>query len=573
MNAPDHAITAYRPLALDDLAPSGTHIQALRRARFSQPALEELAANIGAHGVLQPVLVRPLNDPACPAGFEIVAGERRWLAAKIAGLEKIPAIVREIADADLVELQLTENLQREDLHPMEEAEGYAELMHQGNASADDVAGLVHKSRSHVYDRLRLLKLQPDAREAFYAGKLDVSRALELARIADADKQARILKLALEENWRHDGPALSVRALREEIAKKKLTLPLADAPFALDDATLLRFLKRKKGVEDCDGLPACVGCPNFAGAGTEADPDVCTEVACYEDKVKDLQRRRRATAEMNGRAIVAGEAAAEILPRKGYVVGHVDLDAPCDDVEFPEPRPEAANDDEYDSPEFQAKLDAYDEREEAWRPPTYRELLGEAAAGAVLVEDPRGKALRELLPLAEAKKALKDKGITLPSHIGAKLPKPYDYKAEQEKYERQREAQRAREETERAWRTKVLQEIHAKFKGPLTQADLADVADALLDGWTEKEGMKRAFGKLPQPHSMKVAELPRLICELLAAGAVGAAHVGPQALLALAKRCKVDVAKIKKACADEARAKTKGEPAAKAKPAKKKGAKK
>lgn len=585
MNAPATAAnlqlppTAFHSLAIDTIAPSRTSIQALRRARFNQDALAELTANVRDLGVLAPILVRPTEDLFMKPGdarFEIVAGERRWLAAKAAGLDHIPCVVREVRDDDLVRLQLIENLHRLDLHEMEEAEGYAQLMHDCDLNAEAVADLVGKSRSHIYGRLKLLQLQPEAREAFYAGTLDASRALELARLTDPKKQAAILKLALQKDWQGDGLQYSVRALRKEIARKGLTLPLDRAPFAQDDATLLRFLKRKKGIEDCEGLPACSECPQRAGAGTPDDPDVCTDVACYHDKEKDLQRRRRAEAEQAGRTIVKVEAG-----RGADVPGFIDLDAEADCDDFPDPEPTFPHDgdlEDFDSesPEYQAYEKAQQEweaRERAWRARTYRQVLADVAITPTLVEDKRGT-LREMLPVKDAQKLLKAKDIALPWHLThTATPVTQDDPVAREA---EREKQRARQEAELAYRQRLLKTVHDKWKPPLKRADLVEIAEDRLDGaWGD--ALVALYGtRPPVPTKMKDDELARLIVVLHVADEADNTWHAPTNLLATAKRLKIDPAKIKKDLAAEARAKAKGLAAPKDKPAtpaKKKAAKK
>ena len=573
MNAPaktaELQISAYRPIAIDDISPSNTHIQAMRRARFNQAALDELSASVRTLGVLQPILVRPhpeseqhKGDPA----FEIVVGERRWLAATAAGLAQIPCVVREVSTADLVKVQLIENLQREELHAMEEAEGYAQLMQDSGTNAEAVAELVGKSRSHVYGRLKLLTLQPDARAAFYAGELDASRALELARLTDPKKQAQILKLALQQNWRGDGPALSVRALREEIAKKGLTLPLDRAPFSLDAANLLRFVKRRKGVENCEALPACLGCPMRAGAGSDDDPDVCTDTACYRDKEKDVQRRRRLEAEQAGRTIVKMDAG-----RGAQLPGYIDLDAEAEFDGYPEPQPEAPEGDDETTPEYQAyevAAQKWEAAEQAWRPRTYRQLLADTQLTPTLIEDKRGT-LREVLPIKEAKKQLAAKNIDLPWYLterstAAAQPDPAKVEAEREK-------QRARQEAETAYRTLLLKAVHDKWKPPLKHDDLVQIAEDLLDGrWGD--ALIAIYGEEP-PVTAKLKDdaLARLIVLLQVADEADNTWHAPTNLLALAKRLKIDPGKIRKELAAEAKAKDK--PAAVKAPAKKKTAKK
>src|SRR4051812_19717214 len=126
------------------------------RKEFSKEALQELADSIREQGIIQPLIVRPKD-----AGYELIAGERRWRAAQLAGLKDVPAIVREADDATVLELALIENLQRENLNPMEEALGYSELISRFSLRQEDVAARVGKSRAVVANALRLLKLHPD----------------------------------------------------------------------------------------------------------------------------------------------------------------------------------------------------------------------------------------------------------------------------------------------------------------------------------------------------------------------------------------------------------------------------
>ncbi len=143
------------------------------RSRFDEAALEELAASIREKGLLQPVLVRPKGD-----GYELVAGERRFRAAQRAGLSEVPAIVRELDDRSALELALVENLQREDLSPVEEARGYARLSEMG-LSHEEIARRVGKSRSAVTNALRLLQLPEEALVALEEGRITAGHARAL----------------------------------------------------------------------------------------------------------------------------------------------------------------------------------------------------------------------------------------------------------------------------------------------------------------------------------------------------------------------------------------------------------
>jgi ParB family chromosome partitioning protein len=151
----------------------------------SEESIAELAESIGERGVLQPILLRPHGD-----GFEIIAGERRWRAAQRARLHSIPAIVRDYDDAATAEIALIENIQREDLNAIEEAQGYRQLIEQHGHNADDIGLLVHKSRSHVANLLRLLDLPQFVRDSLIRGEITMGHARAIATAADPEALAR-----------------------------------------------------------------------------------------------------------------------------------------------------------------------------------------------------------------------------------------------------------------------------------------------------------------------------------------------------------------------------------------------
>jgi ParB family chromosome partitioning protein len=155
------------------------------RVQFEEQAIDELADSIAERGVLQPILLRPHGD-----GFEIVAGERRWRAAQRARLHSIPAIVREIDDGTAAEIALIENVQREDLNPLEEAEGYRQLIERHGHTQEAVAKLVHKSRSHVANLLRLLDLPALVRETLLRGDISMGHARAVAGAPDPEALTR-----------------------------------------------------------------------------------------------------------------------------------------------------------------------------------------------------------------------------------------------------------------------------------------------------------------------------------------------------------------------------------------------
>jgi ParB family chromosome partitioning protein len=155
------------------------------RLQFTEDSIAELAESISERGVLQPILLRPVGD-----GYEIIAGERRWRAAQRARLHTIPAIVRDVDDAVTAEIALIENIQREDLNAIEEAEGYRQLIDLHGHSQDDIGKLVHKSRSHVANLLRLLDLPPFVRESLVQGHISMGHARA---VATADEPESLVK--------------------------------------------------------------------------------------------------------------------------------------------------------------------------------------------------------------------------------------------------------------------------------------------------------------------------------------------------------------------------------------------
>jgi ParB family transcriptional regulator, chromosome partitioning protein len=169
-------------LPIEQLRPSGQN----PRKAFDDVELAELADSIRSKGLLQPILVRP--DPA-RGGYEIVAGERRWRAAQKASLHNVPVIVRELTDQEVLELAIIENVQRADLNPIEEATGYSQLMEQFGYTQEQVAEVIGKSRSHLANTLRLLKLPESVRTMVREGKLSAGHARTLVGRDDAETLA------------------------------------------------------------------------------------------------------------------------------------------------------------------------------------------------------------------------------------------------------------------------------------------------------------------------------------------------------------------------------------------------
>jgi len=155
------------------------------RRRFDDASMTELADSIAARGLLQPIVVRPRGGR-----YQIVAGERRWRAAQRAGLHEIPVVIKDIPDSSTLELALVENIQREDLNPIEEASSYQRLMRDFGHSQDELGRIVNKSRSHVANLVRLLDLPAAVRDMVAEGRLSMGHARALVTAADPEALAR-----------------------------------------------------------------------------------------------------------------------------------------------------------------------------------------------------------------------------------------------------------------------------------------------------------------------------------------------------------------------------------------------
>jgi ParB family chromosome partitioning protein len=168
--------------------------------------LEELAASVRVHGVLQPIVVRP-----APGGYEIVAGERRWRAAVLAGLPTVPAVVRQVGELESLAMALVENLQRQDLNPVERARAYRRLSQEFGLTQQEIAGLVGRSQPSVANTLRLLALPQEVLERVERGELSEAHARLLLEVPDQARQVELARLASEGRLSTGELARAVRA--------------------------------------------------------------------------------------------------------------------------------------------------------------------------------------------------------------------------------------------------------------------------------------------------------------------------------------------------------------------------
>jgi ParB family chromosome partitioning protein len=237
------------------------------RRQFDEMKLAELADNIRLHGVLQPILVRPMPGGE-PDAFELVAGARRFRASKLAGRETIPASIRELTDTECLELQLIENLQRADVHELDEARRYAALMQlqPDTYTVETLAEKIGRSEKYVYARLRLTHLVDEIQQAFYVGKLTVAHAFEIARLQREDQrralaecfpQHRTTAAVLKDK---KAEAVTVRSLRDWI-EREIHLDISHAPFDTQDENLL------------PAAGSCAPCPKRTGNNPLLFPEV------------------------------------------------------------------------------------------------------------------------------------------------------------------------------------------------------------------------------------------------------------------------------------------------------------
>jgi ParB family chromosome partitioning protein len=266
-------LTEYRDVPLALLSESTIN----PRERFDEDGLKELAESIRTHGILSPLLVRPKNE----RGFEIVFGARRYRAARIAEVATAPVRIKNMTDAEVIESQLVENLQREEVHPMEEARGFKALLdlEEAKYSIEQIAAKVGKPPAYIAHRLKLTDLILAVVEAFYRNEIGLGHALLLAKLP-ADQQEEGMSACFKEVYGEgDKPArvlLPVRNLRFWIETNVLLL-LKDAPFDKRNSHLVAI------------AGSCMDCPNRTGHNkllfSDFDKqDACTSPSCFAAKV-------------------------------------------------------------------------------------------------------------------------------------------------------------------------------------------------------------------------------------------------------------------------------------------------
>lgn len=331
------------------------------RKTFDAAGLAALTASIKAQGVLQPILLRPA-DLRNGYQYEIVAGARRFRAAKAAGLQTIPATVRQLDDREAIEIALLENILREDLSPLEEGRSFQVLHEAHGFPVVELAAKAGKSVSYVYQRMQLAKLPPKVQALMDSGKLTVAVALQVARIPDP-KRATECAVALAA--RADGATVAV-------AKRHVE------QFYMLDLKLAPFDTRAGAGELLEFVGPCTTCPKRTGNqrdlwGESSGPDLCTDKACWDNKTEAAWMQAAAKAKAQGVEVVAAG--------HNVAIDYQDPAAVC-----------------YDDPERR----------------TYEKLLGgkrglQKLEERVLVRNPSTGAAELRLPKVSLRKLLRDAG--------------------------------------------------------------------------------------------------------------------------------------------------------------------
>ena len=267
---------------------------------FNVATMQELAESIKSTGVHQPITVRPVQNDmidAEPTHFEIVCGARRFRASEMAGKEKIPAIIRRLNDEEAALVCSIENLQRVDLHPMEEAEGFRQILADGT-KVDDLAQQLGKSKAYIYASIKLCSLCGEVKKLFIEGKIAASHAVLIARIPLRITQIEVANETIKWNW----PVSNL----ERMIAGRYQCKLDDAKWNLKDEKLH------------PSAGSCVKCPNRTGNQQHNYPgisaNVCTDTSCFSIKRAKFAESIIQKAQISGK-VISGTEAEKILPNK------------------------------------------------------------------------------------------------------------------------------------------------------------------------------------------------------------------------------------------------------------------
>ena len=445
MNAP---VTNLKPqqtfLPREKLVPSPTNPR--KRKGLDVASLTQLAATMRPPlGILQPILVRKWDiGMQLPRGkvfedmidtYEIIAGERRWRAAEIAGLIEVPVIVRQLTDLEVMAIQLIENKQREDLDELEEAEGYEKWMKEKDAggnpyTAQTIADAMGVSRSTIYSRMKLLYLCEKGRQALFDKKIDGSTALLIARASPENIQLEALQDITKQE-------MSYRQAHEHI-RRNYMLELKEAIFDTKDAALLK----KAGT--CDGCPKRTGNQPDLFSDVKSK-DVCTDPVCFAMKKAAHFLIIRNRAEAEGAKIISGAEAKKILP--------YDNDYYLKENGYAKPNEKIPNDPKGRTWEQALKQNKLLDSKDGEKPRVM----------PAVIENPHEKGeIIQAFNMEQAAKALRESGyeVTLRGSDSGRPVKTEKEKAEAAKLKAQTRA-------ENLFRSRLVQAIHSKAEEDLS----------------------------------------------------------------------------------------------------------
>lgn len=515
-------------------------LEQLHESPFNQrqifASVDALAASIKSEGrVLEPLLVRPrlvnILRPDEHDGFEIVFGHRRARAAELAGLATVPCMVRALTPAQARSAQIAENLEREDVHPLEEAASFKALVDHDELTAEQIAERFGKSRTYVYGRLKLLQLHPEVRKACLAGEVGAEVALLLARLRTEKLQTKALGyIKADYHCRlDDGGKAAYRAVRE-LLNEKFTLNLKDAIFDTVDAVLLPDAgacttcpKRSFNAPEFDDVTNGEKLPSYSSR--HHGPDVCTDPDCFDAKKRAHLELRAQELQAKGKTVITGNAARSAISAQGEVKGAF--------VALADVKTELA------------KIKGRTAGGNAVEPPP-----------VVAIQDPRtGKVVQAVrrVELESAGVELESAGVKL----GSVATKRDTYAEQQAKFTAARKADEAKAAAEQKLRMAVLDRIRAAAETrPRDAFDLQLVARVAIAGveyyaqellatsWGYKQlgDLRRAMGQ------MSVQQLTRLVLDCALIGDVSvrshSLNERPETLWQAAKHYGVDVAKVR-----------------------------
>lgn len=380
----------------------------------------ELLASVRERGVFEPVMVRPLRPGRRVedslgerlALFELVFGERRWKASVATGKPTIPAIIRELTDAQALDLQAEENLQRKDLSPVQEGAVYAQYRALG-LDETAIAARVHRTVRHVVQRLLLTTLLDEEKKALEEGRILLATAIELACLPKS-LSASEREAALDLVMSLDGSVMSAREARGALTRR-FYLKMANAPFPAEDASLV------------PSAGACIACPKRTGSQLALsiegldESDRCGDAACWKTKADAYWARTAQEAARKGAKVIdgldgqKGTKEAHDALRATWLGASVNLDDPCHALSDPELEAASAALEEAEEQGTEQEVEALQKRvdELEKRPvPTWRDVLGAAVAPHTVVREKTddGTKLVELVDRKKALEVLDAKGV-------------------------------------------------------------------------------------------------------------------------------------------------------------------